>query len=155
MQSEKPPIQLEMDWKEHLLFESATANGRRLSLDGDSRAALSPMETLLGSLVGCMAIDVVTILRKMRAEPRSLKVAARGARRDQPPRHFTEIHLKFVVGGDAAPEKVERAIQLSFDKYCSVFHSLRSDLQVEHEVVFRPAGQSSAVVELDPTAPES
>ncbi len=134
MTEAKPPIDLAVDWKTELYFEAATPDGRVLPLDGNNRQALSPMEALLASLCGCMAVDVVMILRKMRAEPSSLRVRARGERRDDPPRYFRKLDLEFLVQGDTPREKVERAVDLSFEKYCSVFHTLRPDLEVEKKI---------------------
>ncbi len=142
MTERKPPMELAMDWKGELRFEAEAIRGRSLRLDGNSQDALSPMEALLGSLCGCMAIDVVMILKKMRAEPESIRIEALGERQDDPPRYFRKVNLRFLIQGDLAREKVERAIQLSFDKYCSVFHSLRQDLVVEHEITLQPAAKA-------------
>ncbi len=84
-------------------------------------------------LMGCMAIDVLMILEKGRVEVGSLEVLADADRNPEPPRFFTRIRLTFVLGGVAAEarSKVDRAIELSSDKYCSVLHSLRQDLEFE------------------------
>ncbi len=136
-QPKKTTNALSVAWKEGMLFEAATADGRTTLLDGDSRRALSPMDALLSSLCGCMAIDVVSILEKMRVPPRSLRIDASGRRRDEPPRYFTHLSLEFVVEGDTPRDKLERAVRLSFETYCSVFHTLRPDLEVEHTITLR------------------
>jgi putative redox protein len=102
-------------------------------IDGDSKAGPSSTESLLMGLMGCMAIDVLMILEKGRVEVGSLEVLADADRNPEPPRYFKRICLTFVLGGvDAeARPKVDRAIQLSKDTYCSVLHSLRQDLVFE------------------------
>lgn len=81
-----------------------------------------------------MAIDVVTILQKMRLGLQSLEVTAQGERNAEPPRYYRKIELTFFVKGELPRERVEHAIQLSFDRYCSVFHTLRQDLEVSRRL---------------------
>ncbi|HUG43593.1 MAG TPA: OsmC family protein [Acidobacteriota bacterium] len=130
-------VSVRIQWEEGQLFSGATSTGVKFSLEGSRRRAPSPMESLLASLCGCMAIDVIDILRKMRGEVRRLEVDATGRRNPQPPRYFNQIHLRFAVETDLPQERVDRAIQLSFETYCSVYHSLRSDIQVSHELEVR------------------
>ncbi len=130
-------VSVRMQWKEDQLFSGSTPSGVEFSLEGSRRRAPSPMEGLLASLSACMAIDVVDILRKMRGEVRRLDVEATGRRNPQPPRYFNQIHLLFTVETNLPQERVQRAIQLSFETYCSVYHSLRSDIQVSHELEVR------------------
>jgi len=84
-------------------------------------------------LMGCMAIDVLMILQKGRVEVGTLEVIADADRNLEPPRYFKRICLTFVLGGvvSEARPKVDRAIELSSEKYCSVLHSLRQDLEFE------------------------
>ncbi len=120
-----------LEWKGELLFRGS-AEGRELMLDGSRKAGCSPMESLMLSLAGCMAIDLVHILSKMRSEPKSLRVEIEGERAATEPKRFTRLRLRFDIGGDKiTPAEVERAISLSREKYCSVFHSLRNDIEVE------------------------
>jgi len=91
----------------------------------------SPTETLLLSVAGCISIDVVHILRKMRCEIASDEMAAEGSRRLSPPQYYESIDLMIHLSGKGiTPAKVDRAIDLSLNKYCSVYHSLRKDLAV-------------------------
>lgn len=80
------------------------------------------------ALAGCMAADVVDIIRKGRHPLIGLRVVFTGGRSEQPPRRFTEISLRFEIQGAVPADAVERAIALSHDKYCSVFHSFRQDI---------------------------
>lgn len=102
-------------------------------LDGSSGEGPSPMETLLLGLAGCMAIDVQSILQKGRVPVEAIDVEMDGERAPDPPRRFTAITMEIRVRGPAPDDqaKLDRAVELSRDKYCSVFHTLRDDLQVE------------------------
>lgn len=86
------------------------------------------MQALAFGLAGCMAMDVVHILKKGRHDLRGLRADLTGARADEDPRRFTAATLHYTITGDVPSEQVERAIQLSRDKYCSVWHSLRQDI---------------------------
>jgi putative redox protein len=97
-------------------------------LDGDGAAGLTPVEALAAALGGCMAVDVVHILQKGRLDLRGLAARVRATRADGEPRRFVAVELLFVVTGDVPADKVERAIALSREKYCSVWHSLRPDI---------------------------
>jgi putative redox protein len=92
------------------------------------------MEALLASLGGCMGVDVVMILEKMRTEIESLRLTVRGDRAEAPPRYFHTTTLCFELRGSFTREQAERAVSLSKEKYCSVLHSLRPELRVETEI---------------------
>lgn len=78
-----------------------------------------------------MAADVVDVLTKSRLPLRELRAKLVGERRPEPPRRLLAVKLHFVVGGDVPPDRVERAIALSREKYCSVWHSLRQDIDFQ------------------------
>ncbi len=128
------PMEISLNWNAGLRFEAGNAKGLNQALDGDTETAFSPTESLLASLCGCLAIDVVMILQRMRQDLRGFSVKAQGERAEEAPRYFRKVHLVFQLEGNLTREKVDRAINLSFDKYCSVLHSLRKDLQVSHRV---------------------
>ncbi len=113
-------------------FEGRGAADRWITIDGDSTEGPSPTESLLLSLAACMAIDVRMILEKGRVPLRSLEVELEGDRREDVPRYFHRMRMAFKLAGPG-PEhgaKIERAIDLSRDKYCSVLHTLRPDLDL-------------------------
>jgi len=91
------------------------------------------------ALAGCMAIDVADIVIKGRHSLSALEVRLVGERREDPPRHFVHFTLHFLVGGDVPGHAVQRAIDLSREKYCSVWHSLRQDLQLDTTFEVNPA----------------
>jgi len=131
----KPPLAAALSWTGDLKF-SATSGEQTMMLDGDSAAGPSPMQTLAFSIAGCMAMDVVAILRKARHDVRGLEVSFRGLRAESPPHRFTEVALTFTVHADVPGDAVKRAIALSHEKYCSVSNSLRGDITftTEYEV---------------------
>ncbi|TVP59222.1 MAG: OsmC family peroxiredoxin [Gemmatimonadales bacterium] len=117
---------------EGMVFEGRVASEALTMIDGDSAAGPSPMELLLMSLAGCMAIDIRMILEKSRVDVKELAVRIEGMRADEEPKRFTRIEMVFELTGPTPDDdhRVARAIQLSRDKYCSVHHTLRPDLEV-------------------------
>jgi len=122
-----PPVTLDLEWEGDLRF-AGRADGVALVIDAARAAGPSPVQALAFALAGCMASDVVAILVKGRAPLRGLRARLVGERRGEEPRRFVKIDLHFVVTGEVPPEKVERALALSREKYCSVWHSLREDI---------------------------
>ena len=122
-----PPLALDLEWQGDLRFHGTTG-AVSLVLDSEGEAGPSPVQALAFALAGCMAIDVVHILRKGRLEPRSLKAHLDAERAPEDPKRLVSVRLHFMVGGGAPADKVERAIALSREKYCSVWHSLRPDI---------------------------
>ena len=105
-------------------------------VDGDGEAGPSPMITLLLAAAGCSGADVVSILKKMRVDLRSLVIDVSGTRREEEPRRYTAIRFRFQMSGGGLDEaRAERAVQLSVEKYCSVIATLAPDTAVEYEVV--------------------
>jgi putative redox protein len=133
---EKVATTAELTWDADLRFRAKSGTSE-LVIDSNSGAGPSPMQTLAVSLAGCMAIDVVDILKKGRHDLRGLRVTLSGLRAPEPPRRFEEITLHYVVTGSVPEGAVERAIALSREKYCSVWHSMRPDIKlaVTHEIV--------------------
>lgn len=126
--ADTPPLLAALEWKGELTF-TATSGATRITLDSESQAGPSPMQLLAEGLAGCMAIDVLMILQKGRHDLKALRVEFSGDRAAEPPRRYTGIRLTFHIGGNVPASAIERAIQLSHDKYCSVWHSLRQDIQ--------------------------
>lgn len=89
------------------------------SASGSGAVGPSPMELMLLSVGGCTAIDVISILRKKRQDVTDLKVEMDGTQSEDYPRVFTKIAIKYIVyGREIKPAAVERAIELSSEKYC-------------------------------------
>ena len=126
--------QVRLSWTgSGLVFDGGPVGGPQIIVDADSATGPSPMELVLLAVVACMAIDVRVILEKGRIDFDSLDVEAGGGRRATPPQHYDSLRLVFRVAGVARADwpKVERAIELSQEKYCSVLFSLRRDIPVE------------------------
>lgn len=116
-----------------LAFSGQIGSGPPVTLDGKSKTGPSSMEHLLLGLMGCMSIDVLLVLQKGRVRVNSLETLAETERAPEPPKRFTRVRLTFVLDGPSPEDrpKVDRAIKLSKEKYCSVLHSLREDLVFE------------------------
>ncbi len=123
-------------WKEGMRFEGGATGGPTVPVDAEGQTAPSPMAALLVALAGCTGADVVSILRKQRADLRGFRVEVTGERRDEHPKRYTAITLTYHVRGPALSEAaVRHAIGLSLEKYCSVTHSLAKDIVLRHELV--------------------
>lgn len=95
--------------------------------------ATKPSDLLLISLASCSAYDVVMILKRQREKLTNLYIHVDGQQASDPPYQFTDIHLHYTVEGDGLnPQKVERAIQLSEEKYCSVAATIRGVANLSH-----------------------
>jgi len=102
---------------------------------GGENAGLRPMETLLSALAGCSALDVILILKKQRQDLKRLEVEVEGERADAVPAVFTNIHLRFKGYGTIDLEKLQKAVKLSIEKYCSVSKMLQPKVAITAEGV--------------------
>jgi putative redox protein len=135
--SEKPPVAVDLIWS-HALEFGATAGSNALIVDGDSKAGPSPVQLLAVALAGCMSIDVVDILRKGRHPLQAFRMKLNGERAASPPRRLNSVSIEFIVHGEVPEAAVDRAIALSREKYCSVWHSLREDIELTTSFVVYP-----------------
>jgi putative redox protein len=122
-----------VSWKhEGLLFEAATAHGSVDLASGldEPGSGVTPMEMLAASLGGCTAMDVASILVKMRQPLEGFRVEVSGERAEEHPRRFTSLEIVYHLKGDLDERKVERAIALSEERYCSVEATLRPALPI-------------------------
>ena len=126
-----------LTWDKDLIFVGRTNRGYEVEFDAQQQWGCSPTETLLLSIAGCMGIDMVSFLKKMKVEIKSYKMDIVGERNPTPPQYYTAIEMIIAVTGTGlTAKKLERAISLSQEKYCSVYHSLRKDLKVKVEYTF-------------------
>ncbi|NIM92552.1 MAG: OsmC family peroxiredoxin [Anaerolineales bacterium] len=99
----------------------------------DGGVGMKPSELLLVSLASCTAVDVVSILTKMRISLSELEIKVEGEQDGEPPWQYRKIHLTYRVKGEGCTDAaVERAIELSESKYCSVAASLRGQVEIGH-----------------------
>ena len=130
MSDAKPPVMAELVWVDELRF-GATSGKIATLLDGDSTAGPSPVQMLVVALAGCMSIDVIDIIRKGRYPLKAFRATITAQRAPEPPRRLLAVSLRFHVHGDVPTTAIERAVALSRDKYCSVWHSLRTDIELD------------------------
>jgi putative redox protein len=125
----KPPVLVDLEWQGDLRFKGRSA-ATEMVLDGRSEAGPSPVQAVAYALAGCMAIDVVDILQKGRHPLTGLRASLTGRRASAIPACFVGFDLHFDIAGRVPPEAVDRAVALSREKYCSVWHSLRQDIEL-------------------------
>ncbi len=120
-----------LEWDKDLIFNVRTQMGYEIEFDANLQWGCAPTEALLASVAGCMAIDVFFFLKKMHADITSFKIDFSGVRKPDPPQYYKSIDLQIKVNGEGlTPKKLDRAISLSHDKYCSVYNALRKDIEV-------------------------
>jgi putative redox protein len=130
-----------LEWQRDLLFSATTKAGYDLDFDANIQWGCMPVEGVLMSLAGCMAIDVVAILKKMRCEIEAFRMEIEGTRNRTPPQRIRSIKMTLHIKGDGVTEeKARRAVRLSEEKYCSVRHSLREDIKVETDLRIESSG---------------
>jgi len=128
-------MKAQVKWLGEELFMGTSESGHTMVLDANGgNLAPSPMEGVLISLGGCSSVDVVSILQKARQSIIGCRVDISGTRVDSVPALFEKIHLHFVItGSDVAAKHVERAVNLSADKYCSVALMLNATVDITHD----------------------
>lgn len=127
-----PPVtKASLEWQRELIFTGLTERRYEVDFDAHLQWGCKPTDTLLLSLAGCLAIDVVSFLQKMKGELASFKIDVIGERNPTPPQFFKAIDLVLhIAGKNLDSKKIDRAIALSHEKYCSVYHSLRPDMDI-------------------------
>lgn len=117
-------------------FESVNESGNRLQMDmlpAEEKAHFSPMQLVLAAVGGCSAVDLVGMIKKRRRTITALRVESQARRRDEIPRKFEEIHLRFVLTSpDAGEEELGKLVTLAVEKYCSVSASLAPDANISY-----------------------
>ncbi|MEC9489385.1 MAG: OsmC family protein [Halanaerobiales bacterium] len=135
-------MKINVDWQGDLEFKNQLPSGHDLTVDGSEESGghnkgPRPMELLLAGLAGCTGIDIVLILRKMKTELEDFELEVEAERAEEAPKRFTKIQIKYKLKGKKLDQrKVERAIKLSEEKYCSASNSLNAEItssyQIEH-----------------------
>jgi putative redox protein len=130
-------------WTGGRQFVHRSATGHALVTDtpvesGGLNSAPTPMELVIMALAGCTGVDVVSLLEGMRQPLRALDISAEYERADDHPRVFTRVELRYSFHGDLDRAKVDRAVALSQDKYCSVSAMLAGKVTIAHTVEILP-----------------
>jgi putative redox protein len=119
-------------------MEAVNEQGNSLQMDaspeiGGTNQGMRPMQLLLSAMGGCSSIDLINILKKQKQPLEDLKVTVTGEReKDKVPALFTDVHAHFRLFGDLDPDKVQKAVSLSVDKYCSVAKTLEKTAKVTY-----------------------
>ena len=132
-------MKVRVKWVEDVCFMGETESSHAVIMDGSPEIGgrnlgMRPMEMLLVSMGGCSSIDVVTILKKSRQAITNCVAEITAERADEIPKVFTKIHVHYVVTGKGLnPVQVERAVNLSAEKYCSASIMLGKAATITHD----------------------
>ncbi len=126
-------------WKENMVFESDNPSGETLFMDapdeGIENKGLRPKALMLSSLAGCSGLDVVSLLKKMRAEVNDFKMVVHGELTEEHPRYYHKVVIAYhFYGSDLQEDKINKAVKLSVDQYCGVMEMFRQFAKVTTEV---------------------
>lgn len=130
---------IDLSWKENMAF-GCNLDGHELVLDvpaesGGNDLGPRPKKLMLLALAGCTGIDVIAILKKMKIEPRAFNVVVEGELTEEHPKKYTRMKVIYQFKGDDLPlEKLERAVQLSQEKYCGVSAMYREAIPLDFEI---------------------
>ena len=132
-------MNISVNWVDGLLMVGKSDSGHTITMDGPPESGgenlgVRPREMLLLGVAGCTMIDVVTTLKKMRQDLSHCETKINAERATDHPKVFTDIHIQFVVKGkDLDPKKVDKAITLSAEKYCSASIMLGETATITHD----------------------
>jgi len=132
-------MNLSVNWVDGMLMVGKSHSGHSITMDGPieiggENLGVRPMEMLLLGVAGCTMIDVVTTLKKMRQDLSHCETKINAERANEHPKVFTDIHIHFVVKGkDLDSKKVDKAIKLSAEKYCSASIMLGKTAKITHD----------------------
>ena len=128
-------------WKENMQFESDNPSGISLTMDageesGGEGKGYRPKALMLSSLAGCSGLDVVSLLKKMRAEVAEFKIDITAELTDEHPKFYNKVKVDYhFTDTELQPEKIQKAVNLSVTKYCGVMEMFRQFAEVEIEII--------------------
>jgi putative redox protein len=136
-------------WKNGMTFVGQNATGGTVQMGLlDGKPGISPMQLLLTAVAGCTGEDIISILKKKRLQLSDMQVKVRGKRASEYPMIWTEIHITYLIWGEAIPAKdVEQAIRLSEEKYCSVGLMLGKAAKITSEYRILKPGEKAEIKE--------
>ena len=126
-------------WKGQMSFDSLVS-GHHITLDaptehGGSDSGPRPKELLLSSLAGCTGMDVVSLLEKMRVEIKNFNILIDDDITEEHPKHYTKMHIVYVFyGKDLPTDKIQKAVELSQERYCGVSFMFKKAFEVTYEI---------------------
>jgi len=132
-------MKVELSYHADQEYSAVNETGNRVEIDMKSpedKNAQSPMQLLLSALLGCAAVDIVSMVKKRRKTLLDLKGIADGNRKEEHPKRFTAIHLHYkIFSPDLTEEEAERIVDLATTKYCSVASSVSSNQTHSFEII--------------------
>ncbi len=132
---------IEVSWKGQMLFESVAPEGN-VMIDaapevGGQGKGLRPKAMMLTALAGCSAMDIASLLKKMRAEVDDFKIEVEGNLTDEHPKIYDKVKVTFrFYGKDFKKDKIEKAVNLSEERYCGVMEMFRKFSEVTTEIIY-------------------
>lgn len=132
---------IELSWKGQMLFESVSPEGSVL-IDaaeevGGQGKGLRPKAMMLTSLAGCSGMDIASLLKKMRAEVDDFKIDVEANLTDEHPKVYDKVHVTYrFFGSDFKKDKIEKAVDLSVNRYCGVMEMFRKFADVTTEIIY-------------------
>ena len=129
-------------WQSDLTFE-VQQDGHKFIIDADDNVGghdrgPRPKGLVLSGLVGCTGMDVISILKKMRVDVENFEVKASAELTNEHPKVFTKIHIQYIFHGNNLPMgKLEKAVNLSQERYCGVSAMLRTIAEISHEIIVK------------------
>jgi putative redox protein len=142
-------VDAKVTWQGQMSFTGTADTGFNLSLGADPKVGghndgFRPMELMALSLAGCTAMDVISILSKKRQQVNAFEVRVHAERADEHPKVFTHVQIEYLIEGNQIdPAAVERAIDLSANKYCPAQHMLNKAVKIEHTYQITESDQTS------------
>jgi putative redox protein len=133
-------LEINVEWQGGLKFSGESLFGLPISTDaslqaGGNEDGYKPTELLFFALAGCTGMDVVLIGKKMRQDIKGLKIKVTADQREEQPKAFTKAHIEYVITGTGLEsDKLEQAIKLSEEKYCSVGATLCGMVKITHSL---------------------
>ncbi len=130
-------IQAKLEWKEKMQFVGQAGDSPSVILDNpEGKTGPTPMEMVLMGVAGCTAMDVISIMRKKRADVTGFQVNISGERAEDHPKRYTKFHVEYILEGKGLSSKdVERSIELSVTKYCSAIASVSAPVETSYRIV--------------------
>lgn len=128
------------EWQRDMVFESDNPSGKKLPIDSDEQfggtnSGLRPKALMLSALAGCSGLDVVSLLNKMKVEVDDFKIVTTGELTDEHPKYYNKVKVDYhFYGTDMNEKKIEKAVNLSIERYCGVFEMFRQFAKMETEI---------------------
>jgi putative redox protein len=145
-----PSVKVNLTWDKELIFLGRTQEGYEMEFDAYVQWGCKPTDSLLLSLAGCMGIDMMMFLQKMKMNISKFKIEMVGERNPTPPQYFKSVEMVIhMVGSNLNKKKIDHAISLSREKYCSVYNSLRKDLELGVRYFLEEEGSSDPLDQPD------